>query len=260
MFLVLDSALDIVSKVKFPTDSLLLVVADLPASLRQRCLLQGWNWQHLYQPHAWTGWRCWPGAQASLPTLWWLEDTLRSGLQCSQLWVPLQQRSALSHPTLFFFFFFLGGGCWKSRFLFNQRSGYYLLAESWMFAENKTAFQWVKIQSTKNEKKVEGEGGHLLQCIFMLFAMAAIGADRCRCKIWSHLLLCEILPSGLGKCYFALGSRLLSVDVMFFQPVRKISWADTIEKGMSYAKYIDNVCVNKWTCSFHLKTSRNSQL
>ena len=163
-------------------------------------------------------------------------------------------------PPSFFSSFFWGGGCWKSRFLFNQRSGYYLLAESWMFAENKTAFQWVKIQSTKNEKKVEGEGGHLLQCIFMLFAMAAIGADRCRCKIWSHLLLCEILPSGLGKCYFALGSRLLSVDVMFFQPVRKISWADTIEKGMSYAKYIDNVCVNKWTCSFHLKTSRNSQL
>ena len=82
-------------RLSFCNDSLLLVIPDLPASLCQRCLLQGWNRQHLHQPHAWTGRRCWHWAEATLPTLWWLEDALLPGLQCSQLRVPLQQGLAL---------------------------------------------------------------------------------------------------------------------------------------------------------------------
>lgn len=65
---------------------------DCPACIFPRCLLPRWNWQHLHQRPARDGWCCGGWAEATLSTLWRLEDTLLPWLQRTQLWVPLQSR------------------------------------------------------------------------------------------------------------------------------------------------------------------------
>lgn len=63
--------------------------ADHPSCLSSRCLLQGWDRQHLHLPPAGSGRLRGGGGQATFPFVWRLENPLHHRLQSAKLWIPV---------------------------------------------------------------------------------------------------------------------------------------------------------------------------